>query len=86
MSGWRTAMQAIAIAVAILRRESTFKFTLSTIASIKTNMKTPIPVRAVVAGPPPAPMASAQGKPAKSVDRRIAQMRESMKEMQQQMK
>jgi hypothetical protein len=53
-------------------------------------MKTPIQVSAAVAGTPSAPIVSAQEKPApvkpaQSMDRRMSQMKESMKEMQQQM-
>ena len=58
----------------------------------KTNMKTPILVSAIVAGAPSAPIVpvqkkSAPTKPAMSMgrDRQMSQLKENMKEMQQQM-
>jgi len=59
----------------------------------KTNMKTSIPVAAIGAGAPSAPIMSAQkmsapARPAMrmGVDRQMSRMKENMKEMQQQMK
>jgi hypothetical protein len=57
----------------------------------KTTMKTPILVSAIVACAPSAPIVSAPkksapGKPAMGMDRQMSQMKENMKEMQQQMK
>ena len=54
-------------------------------------MKTPILVSAIVAYAPSAPIVSAPkksapGKPAMGMDRQMSQMKENMKEMQQQMK
>jgi hypothetical protein len=58
----------------------------------KTNMKTPILVSAVVAGALSAPIVSAQERPAPAkpamsmgMDRQMSQLKENMKEMQQQM-
>jgi hypothetical protein len=53
----------------------------------KTNLKTPILVSEIVACAPSAPIESAQKKPAMNmgVDKQLSQMKENMKEMQQQM-
>ena len=59
----------------------------------KTTMKTSILISAIVACAPPAPIVSAQKKPAPAkpamsmgMDRQMSKMKENMKEMRQQMK
>ena len=59
-------------------------------AEEKTTMKTPTPVAAIVTSAPSAPIASEQKnslpvKPVMRMDRRMSQMKEKIKEMQQQM-